>query len=105
MQQFVPPGRPFVDPGTVPGYVIVNMDAGYTLWNRLTFFVKVNNLLDRSYFTAGRLGISPFAPSVHGAIGPSGWNYNSSEWQNTTYVGPGAPRGIWVGFSYDSNGN
>ena len=33
-------------------------------------------------------------------IGASGWNYNSSEWQNTTLVGPGGPRGLWLTLSY-----
>ena len=37
----------------------------------------VNNVLDKTYFSAGRLGINPVAPSTFGAIGPGGFNYNS----------------------------
>ncbi len=99
-QQFVRHGRPFTDSGKVPGYAIFRLDASYEIVKGLAIFAQVNNLFDKQYFTAGRLGVNPFSPSVNGAIGPSGWNYNSSEWQNTTYVGPGAPRGIWAGVTY-----
>jgi iron complex outermembrane recepter protein len=99
--QVFPGGRPFTTSGSVPGYAIFNLDVSYKFGKGFTVFGQVNNLFDRKYFTAGRVGISPFSPSVNGAIGPSGWNYNSSEWQNTTFVGPGARRGIWLGLSYE----
>ena len=99
-QQQVGPGRPFTNSGKLPGYAIFNLDAAWQATRRLSVFLRVSNLLDHDYVTAGRLGVDPFSPSVHGAIGPSGWNYNSAEWQNTTFVGPGAPRGIWVGVEY-----
>ncbi len=98
-------GRPFTLAGTTPGFAIVNLDTSYDIYTRLTLYAQVNNLLDKSYLTAGRLGVNPFSPSVHGAIGPSGWNYNSTEWRNTTFVGPGAPRAVWVGLSYQLDTN
>ena len=94
-------GRPFRTSGSVPGYAIFNLDMSYKFAKGFSISAQVNNLFDRKYFTAGRLGVSPFSPSVNGAIGPSGWNYNSSEWQNTTFVGPGASRGIWLALSYE----
>lgn len=94
-------GRPFSTKGYVPGYAIFNVDTSVDLKRGLSVFGQVSNLFDRRYFTAGRLGVNPFSPSVNGAIGPSGWNYNSSEWQNTSMVAPGAPRGIFVGLSWD----
>ncbi len=100
VQRVPPPGRPFSTSGSVSGYVIFNLDAEYRFKNGLRLFGKVSNLFDKQYFTAGRLGVNPFAPSTVGAIGPSGWNYNSSEWQNTTFVGPGSPRAFWVGLQY-----
>jgi outer membrane receptor protein involved in Fe transport len=96
-------GRPFTLGGTTPGYAVYNFETEFQLRPGLTLFAQVNNLFDREYISAGRLGITPFSPSVNGAIGPSGWNYNSSEWQNTTYQGPGAPRGIWIGLSYSGS--
>ena len=95
------PGRAFTNSGSVPGFAIFNLDLGYKIGRGFAVFAQVSNLFDRKYFTAGRLGFNPFSPSVNGAIGPSGWNYNSSEWQNSTLVGPGARRGIWFGASYE----
>ncbi|MBS0448294.1 MAG: TonB-dependent receptor [Proteobacteria bacterium] len=97
----VRPGRPFENSGSVPGYAVFNLDADYRVDKSLSVFLRIGNLLDRRYYSAGRLGVDPFSPSAHGAIGPSGWNYNSSEWQNSTYVAPGAPRGFWVGLNYE----
>lgn len=93
-------GRPFTEKGYVPGYAVVNFDASYQLPHGFTVFARITNLLDQTYFSAGRLGVTPYTPSVNGAIGPGGFNYNSNEHQNTTFVGPGAPRGFFGGVSY-----
>jgi outer membrane receptor protein involved in Fe transport len=93
-------GRPFTEDGKTGGFAVFNLNASYQIAKQLTVFAQVNNVFDRDYLTAGRLGITPFSPSTYGAIGPSGWNYNSSEWQNSTFVGPGAPRGAWIGLRY-----
>jgi iron complex outermembrane receptor protein len=93
-------GQPFKDSGSVAGYVIFNLKTRYQLTKGLSVFGMVNNLFDRRYATAGRLGINPFSPSERGAIGPSGWNYNSRDWQNSTFIGPGAPRAFWLGIDY-----
>lgn len=100
MQRWVRRGRPFTEEGRQRGFAIFDLSASYVVSPRLLLFAQVNNLFDKQYFTAGRLGVNPFSPGVNGAIGPSGWNYNSAEWQNSTYVGPGAPRGIWLGVTY-----
>jgi outer membrane receptor protein involved in Fe transport len=87
--------------GTAPGYAVVNFNARYNLGNGWSVRALINNLLDKQYYTAGRLGISPFAPSTIGAIGPGGFNYNSSEWVPTQFISAGAPRGIWFSVNYD----
>lgn len=97
-------GRPFETSGKVPGFAIFNLDTSIEVGRGLSVFAQVTNLFDRRYFSAGRLGVNPFSPSVNGAIGPSGWNYNSSEWQNTSLVAPGAPRGVFVGLSWALGG-
>jgi outer membrane receptor protein involved in Fe transport len=104
VQQFVRRGRPFTTNGSVDGFVVFELDTSFRLSKSLTLFAQVNNLFDKEYFSAGRLGVDPFSPAVNGAIGPSGFNYNSSEWQNTTFIGPGAPRGVWVGLTYEAKG-
>ncbi|HSI61391.1 MAG TPA: TonB-dependent receptor [Ideonella sp.] len=100
-QDLVPVGRPFNNSGRLGGYAVFNLDASYQINRRTSVFLQVTNLFDRRYASAGRLGVNPFSPAVNGAVGPSGWNYNSSEWQNSSFVGPGAPRGIFIGLSYD----
>jgi outer membrane receptor protein involved in Fe transport len=103
-QQHVRRGRSFDNSARAPGFAIVNLDAAYEIRQGLVLSGQVGNIFDRDYFTAGRLGVDPFSPSVNGAIGPSGWNYNSSEWRNSTYVGPGAPRGVWLELTYSRGG-
>lgn len=93
-------GRQFKDSGTVPGYAIFNLKTRYEVFKGFSLFGMVNNLFDRRYATAGRLGVNPFSPSDKGVIGSSGWNYNSKDWLNSTFIGPGAPRAFWVGFDY-----
>lgn len=93
-------GRQFKDNGSIPGYAVFNLKTRYELFKGFSIFGLVNNLFDRQYATAARLGVNPFSPSERGAIGPSGWNYNSSEWQSRTFLGPGAPRAFWVGFDF-----
>lgn len=87
----------FTQSGKVDGYAIFNLKSSFELVRGVKLFGQINNLFDKEYYSAGRLGVNPFAPSVEGAIGPSGWNYNSSEWTQTTFVGPGAPRAYWIG--------
>jgi len=83
--------------GETPGFMVFNLRARLEISFGLSAFVQVNNLFDKEFFNAGRLGINPFAPAKEGAIGPSGWNYNSSEWTRTTFVAPGGPRAAWFG--------
>jgi len=87
--------------GTAPGYGVLNMNARYDFGKGWAASVLVNNVLDKKYYTAGRLGVNPMAPSIIGAIGPGGFNYNSNEWIPSQFISAGAPRGIWASLSYD----
>ncbi|MBP9199653.1 MAG: TonB-dependent receptor [Gemmatimonadales bacterium] len=92
-------GRAFTLPGSVAGFAILNLRSTARL-GHFTVALQVTNLFNRRYFTAGRLGINPFVSGTLGTNGPSGWNYNSREWQNTTFGGPAGPRQVTVGLSY-----
>lgn len=96
----VPVGRPFISGGKVPGFAQFNLDSRWQATRSLEIGLLVTNVFDRRYHTAGRLGVNPFSPPVIGQTGPSGWNYNSSEWVNTSFVGPGAPRGFFLSLSH-----
>lgn len=95
--------RRFNGDGKTPGYAVFNLNTTYDFGNGWIANLTVNNLLDKEYFSASRLDINPFSPSINGAIGASGFNYNSNDWQSTTFVAPGAPRAAWITVKYDFN--
>ena len=91
---------PTNNPGKVDGYATFNFQTSYKLNKEWTATMLVNNLFDKEYFTAGRLGINPFSPSINGAIGPDGYNHNSDDWLSTNFIAPGAPRGVWFSLNW-----
>ena len=95
------PGPDYRYSGKSPGYAVFNFRTTYNLGQGWSAGLIVNNLFNKTYFSAGRLGLTPFSPSLNGAIGPGGFNYNSSEWLSTQFMSAGAPRGIWATLSYD----
>lgn len=91
--------------GKVSGYATFNFQSSYKLSPEWTMGLQVNNLFDKEYFSAGRLGRNPFSPSINGAIGTGGYNHNSSDWLATNFLAPGSPRGIWFSLRYEFNPN
>lgn len=92
--------QPSSNPGKIPGYTVFNFQTSYKLNKEWTATMLVNNLFDKEYFSAGRLGVNPFSPSINGAVGPDGYNHNSGDWLSTNFVAPGAPRGIWFSLNW-----
>ena len=88
-------------PGKVPGYAVFNFNTSYKITKGLTAGLQISNLFDREYYSAGRLGINAFSPSINGAIGPGGFNYNSNDWLASTFLAPGAPRSAFFSLTYD----
>lgn len=88
-------------PGTVDGYMVLNLQTSYKLNSEWTLGLRINNIFDKEYFSAGRLGRNPFSPSIYGAIGPDGYNHNSNDWLTTNFLAPGAPRAAWISLSYE----
>ena len=104
-QQFTRPGRAFTNFGSIAGHTVFNLDLAWQIDRQLSLTLQVANLFNQAYDTAGRLGVNPFSPSQRGAIGSSGWNHNSAEWRNATFVGPGAPRALWLGLNWELDAN
>ena len=95
--------RTFSNPGKVPGYATFNFQTSYKFNNEWTASMLVNNLFDKEYFSAGRLGINPFSPQIGNTPADpngSGYNHNSAEWQSTNFIAPSAPRGIWFSLNW-----
>ena len=89
--------------GKVPGYATFNFQTSYKFNSEWTATMQVNNLFDKEFFSAGRLGINPFSPTLaggQGAIGPDGYNHNSNNWLSDNFIAPSAPRGIWFSLNW-----
>lgn len=93
------------NPGKVPGYMTFNFQTSYQFNSEWTASMLINNVFDKEYFSAGRLGRNPFSPATYGAIGPDGYNHNSTEWLSTNFVAPGAPRGVWFSLNWHFDPN
>lgn len=72
--------------GRLGGYVVVNLRASVRLGRHLTLTAQIENLFDRRYANFGSLGNPPevFAGQT-----------------DARFVGPGAPRGAWIGATYE----
>ncbi|MGP1716088.1 MAG: TonB-dependent receptor domain-containing protein [Methylophilus sp.] len=92
--------QPSTNPGKVSGYATFNFQTSYKLGKEWTATMMVNNLFDKEYFSAGRLGRNPFSPSILGAVGTDGYNHNSGDWLSTNFIAPGAPRGVWFSLNW-----
>lgn len=86
--------------GKTAGYAVFNFQTSYRVTPEWTLGLQVNNLFDKEYASAGRLGINAFSPSIRGVIGAGGFNYNSADWQGASFLGTGAPRSAFVTLSY-----
>ncbi|PPC88741.1 MAG: TonB-dependent receptor [Methylotenera sp.] len=86
--------------GKTAGYTVFNFQTSYQFNPEWTLGLQVNNIFDKEYASAGRLGLNAFSPSINGAIGASGFNYNSADWQGTSFLGTGAPRAAFITLSY-----
>lgn len=102
-----PPGRPCIidragfGPGETAGYTVFNFQTSYKITPEWTLGLRINNLFDKEYASAGRLGLNAFSPSIRGVIGESGFNYNSADWQGASFLGIGAPRSAFITLSYE----
>lgn len=92
--------QPASNPGKIAGYATFNFFTSYKISKEWTATLSVNNLFDKEYFSAGRLGRNPFSPSIYGAKGPDGYNHNSGDWLSTNFLAPGAPRGVWFSLNW-----
>ncbi|HTX06907.1 MAG TPA: TonB-dependent receptor [Steroidobacteraceae bacterium] len=76
--------------GWIPSYALLNLTATYHLDKAWDVFVRLDNALDKQYYTAGFL--------TQDAYNPNGtFRTDPNDWTNENGVVPGAPRGIWAG--------
>lgn len=78
--------------GKIPGYFLVDLDTTYQVTKQLQVFAMVTNLFDKRYENFGILGENFFNGPNH--------TFDGNNPVNEQFVGPGAPRGMWVGMRY-----
>jgi len=78
--------------GTIGGYTLVNLDTTYSITKHLQVFARVDNLFNKEYTTFGVLGQNFFN-------GP-GHSFDGNDITNEQFIGPGTPRGAWLGLRY-----
>jgi outer membrane receptor protein involved in Fe transport len=78
--------------GKIAGYFLVDLDTTYQVTKQLQVFAMVTNLFDKRYENFGILGENFFNGPNH--------TFDGNNPVNEQFVGPGAPRGMWVGMRY-----
>ncbi|QOY87675.1 TonB-dependent receptor [Paludibaculum fermentans] len=96
--QHQPDGTYYLGPGRSAGYGVVNLGARYQLHRRVELFARINNLLDRCYYSAAQLGPTGFTAQGNFVARPFPATSNGEyPVQQSTFYAPGAPRGAWAG--------
>jgi outer membrane receptor protein involved in Fe transport len=78
--------------GKIAGYLLIDLDTSYQVTKQLQVFATVSNLLDKRYASFGVLGENFFNGPNH--------TFDGANPVNEQFVGPGAPRGAWIGLHY-----
>ena len=76
--------------GAIGGYTVVNLFSTVRLARMLDLFVRVNNVFDKRYATAGFLTSNSFNPN-------GSFRADPDDWTNENGVSPAAPRAAWAG--------
>jgi len=85
-------GGDFNGAGRIGGYALLNLTTSWQFARGWELFGKVSNVFDRKYASAARLG--------ENAFGPTGALQAPADWRNEQFVGPGAPRAVWLGLRW-----
>ena len=79
--------------GKVPGYGVLNLDTERELGKGFEVFARINNLFNRKYANFGILGENVFANAAD--------RFDPANATSETFLGLGAPPGVWVGVRYE----
>jgi outer membrane receptor protein involved in Fe transport len=87
----------YMGPGKSGGYSVVNFGFRYLVLRRLELFARVNNLLDRKYYSAAQLGPTGFMESGSFIARPLPAIEGEFPVRQSTFYAPGARRIVWGG--------
>jgi outer membrane receptor protein involved in Fe transport len=85
--------------GWISGYAVLNLNSTYHFGKSADLWVRMVNVFDKHYATAGFLTGNVFEPN--GTFRP-----DPDDWTNENAVSPAQPRAVWVGmrFRFGNNG-
>ena len=92
-----PDGVYYLGPGESAAYTVVSLGARYKVGARLDVFARVNNALDRTYYTAAQLGPTGITPDGGFVARPFPAINGEFPVQQSTFFAPGSPRTAVVG--------
>jgi outer membrane receptor protein involved in Fe transport len=79
--------------GWISGYAVLNLHGTYHIGKSTDAFIRVVNLFNKDYATAGFLTSNSFNPN--GTFRP-----DPEDWTNENAVSPAQPRAAWVGMRF-----
>ena len=84
--------------GPIPGFFLVNLNAGYSLSSRWRVFASIDNVFDQRYYTYGILGLNELTGPGHT------FDTAGTGWSNEQFRTVGVPIGAWFGVEYNVDG-
>jgi outer membrane receptor protein involved in Fe transport len=85
-----PDGAQFIGSGRIGGYSVVNLDTTWHIDKWSDLFVRVVNVFDKHYATAGFLTSNGFNPD-------GTFRSDPDDWTNENAVSPAQPIAVWAG--------
>ncbi len=79
--------------GWISGYAVLNLNSTYHVGKAADVFVRLVNVFNRQYATAGFLTTSSFNPD-------GSFRADPAEWTQENAVSPAQPRAAWVGVRF-----
>ena len=92
-----PDGEYYLGPGYSPGFNVSQLGVRFRLSRRLELYARVSNLFNQRYSTAAQLGSAGF--DANGVFRSRPFPAVDDEYPlvHSTFLAPGAPRGLWGG--------
>lgn len=90
-------GVNYLGSGRTAGYAVVNLNTSYQPSRKTRWTLNILNLFNRRYVTAAQLGPTAFNANGSQLVArPDAAVGGEYPLQNSQFVAPGAPRGVWV---------
>jgi len=86
-------GATIIGSGWISGYTVLNLHSTYRIGKAADVFIRLANVFNKDFATAGFLTSNPFNPNGTFRADPG-------DWTNENAVSPAQPRAVWVGMHF-----